>query len=308
MRRAVAARRFSAVGLRPLLPLLLALLLPTPGSAAEVVRRVGNVTFRVDVTQAFPGGVVVVRLSSRGRLGAAWALLDGRRAPFYSDGRGPRALVPVAVTTEPGPATLGVGVASRGGEQRIAIPITITSRAYRPRHVFLTEPQRAFALREDAVRDARRLLGQLRTESKSPAPGPLAPPVSGLGGGFGDPRTYTGVPDVEARFDSLSGERHRGLDYVVPLQTPVRAPAAGNVLHAGSLGLGGGCVVIDHGQGVVSVLQHLGTLSVREGEAVAAGAIVGLSGQTGLAPEPMLQWRVYLHAVAVDPLVLGLLL
>ena len=30
--------------------------------------------------------------------------------------------------------------------------------------------------------------------------------------------------------------------------------------------------------------------------------------QTGLAPEPMLQWRVYLHAVAVDPLVLGLLL
>ena len=95
---------------------------------------------------------------------------------------------------------------------------------------------------------------------------------------------------------------------VVPLQTPVRAPAAGSVLHAGSLGLGGGCVVIDHGQGVVSVLQHLGTVSVREGDAVSTGAIVGLSGQTGLAPEPMLQWRVYLHAVAVDPLVLGLLL
>ncbi|HSD28312.1 MAG TPA: hypothetical protein VLL75_13505, partial [Vicinamibacteria bacterium] len=64
----------------------------------EIVRRVGRVTFRVDASQAFPGGVVVVRLVSRGRLGAAWALLDGRRAPFYS-GRGvPRALVPVAAT------------------------------------------------------------------------------------------------------------------------------------------------------------------------------------------------------------------
>ena len=94
----------------------------------------------------------------------------------------------------------------------------------------------------------------------------------------------------------------------MPLDTPVHAPAAGVVLHAGSLGLGGGCVVIDHGQGVVSVLQHLRTISVREGDSVSAAAVLGLSGQTGLAPEPMLQWRVYLHAVAVDPLVLGLLL
>ena len=299
----VSSRIFRSLSL--LLPLLQ---LPAAASAQEVVRRVGNVTFRADVTQAFPGGVVVVRLSSRGRLGAAWALLDGRRAPFYSDGGVPRALVPVAVTTAPGPATLGVGVAAHGGEQRIAIPITIAPREYRARYVYLSEEQRALVLREEAVRDARRLLGQVRTESTAPAPGPLAPPVAGLGSGFGDPRNYTGIPDVEKRFDSLSSERHRGLDYPVPLQTPVRAPAAGSVLHAGTLGLGGGCVVIDHGQGVVSVLQHLGSVAVREGDVVPAAAVVGLSGQTGLAPEPMLQWRVYLHAVAVDPLVLGLLL
>jgi len=303
MRLDVSSRIVRSLSL--LLPLLQ---LPVAASAQEVVRRVGNVSFRVDVTQAFPGGVVVVRLSSRGRLGAAWALLDGRRAPFYSDGGVPRALVPVAVTTAPGPATLGVGVAARGGEQRIAIPITIAPREYHARHVYLSEEQRRLAMREDALRDARRLLGQIRTESKSPAPGPLAPPVGGLGSGFGDPRTYSGVPDVETRFDSLSSERHRGLDYTVPLDTPVHAPAAGVVLHAGSLGLGGGCVVIDHGQGVVSVLQHLRTISVREGDSVSAAAVLGLSGQTGLAPEPMLQWRVYLHAVAVDPLVLGLLL
>jgi murein DD-endopeptidase MepM/ murein hydrolase activator NlpD len=58
----------------------------------------------------------------------------------------------------------------------------------------------------------------------------------------------------------------------------------------------------------VSVLHHLSSVAVRQGDAVAAAAVVGLSGGSGLAPEPLLSWRVYLHGVAVDPLVLGPLL
>jgi murein DD-endopeptidase MepM/ murein hydrolase activator NlpD len=49
-------------------------------------------------------------------------------------------------------------------------------------------------------------------------------------------------------------------------------------------------------------------VDVRTGDPVPAAAVVGLSGDTGIAPEPMLQWRVYLHGVAVDPTVLGPLL
>jgi murein DD-endopeptidase MepM/ murein hydrolase activator NlpD len=292
---------------RHALALLLLASAAAEASGQELVRRVGKVSFRVDVSQAFPGGVVVVRLS-RGRIGAAWALLDGRRAGFYLERGVPRALVPVAASTEPGPATLGVGIAARGGEQRIAIPITITPREYRSRYVYLSEEQRGLVSRDEAPRDGRRLLAFLRTESKTPAPGLLIPPVGSVGSGFGEPRTYTGAAEVESLFDALQGERHRGLDYPVPVDTPVRAPAAGNVLFAGMLTLAGGTVVVDHGQGVVSVLHHLSTLAVREGDSVAAAAVIGLSGQTGLAPEPMLQWRVYLHGVAVDPLVLEPLL
>jgi murein DD-endopeptidase MepM/ murein hydrolase activator NlpD len=290
---------------------LVALLLaaaPLPLAAQEIVRRVGRVTFRVDASQAFPGGVVVVRLGARGRLGAAWALLDGRRAPFYSDRGVPRALVPVAASAEAGSATLGVEIAARGGDQRIAIPVTIAPRDYRPRYVFLPEDKRAILGRAEVPHDGRRLLAALRTESPEPSPGLLLAPTGATGGGFGELRTHTGAPEVESRIDALQGERHRGLDYAVPVGTPVHSPAAGSVLFAGPLSLSGETVVIDHGQGVVSVLQHLSRVDARAGEAVSAAAVVGVSGDTGLAPEPMLQWRVYLHGVAVDPNVLGPLL
>ena len=35
---------------------------------------------------------------------------------------------------------------------------------------------------------------------------------------------------------------------------------------------------------------------------------VGLSGDSGIAPTPLLQWRTYLHGVAVDPAALQQLL
>jgi murein DD-endopeptidase MepM/ murein hydrolase activator NlpD len=280
----------------------------TEAPAQEIVRRVGRVSFRVDASQAFPGGVVVVRLGSRGRLGAAWAFLDGRRADFYSDRGVPRALVPVAASAEAGPATLGVAIAARRGQQRVSIPITIAARDYRPRYVALNEVHQARLRQPETAHDGRRLLAVLRTESPKPAPGRLLPPIAATGSGFGEPRTYSGAAGVENRIDALQGERHRGLDYAVPIGTPVRTPAAGTVLFAGPLALSGETVVIDHGQGVLSVLQHLSRVDTRTGDPVAAATVVGLSGDTGLAPWPMLQWRVYLHGVAVDPTVLGPLL
>ncbi|PYQ20021.1 MAG: hypothetical protein DMF79_11355, partial [Acidobacteria bacterium] len=73
--------------------LLLAVLVPPVAFPEEVVKRVGQVTFRVDQSQTFPGGVMVVRLLARGGLGAAYAILDGRRVPFYLASGIPRALV-----------------------------------------------------------------------------------------------------------------------------------------------------------------------------------------------------------------------
>jgi len=282
--------------------LLFSFLLAAPAAPQEVARYVGSVRFAVDTTLGFPGGVLVARLQSRRGLGAAYAILDGRRSPFYSSPRGLRALVPVPLSSASGRTTLGFELAGRTGRQRIPLDFTLAPRAYPPRIVTIPEGQRGLLVQSSVVRDGRELLSLVRSESRKPAPGPLKAPVTVVeGAGFGGVQTWIGGWPVEPLFDATHGDEHRGVDYEVAPGTAVLAPGGGTVLFAGPMALGGQSLVIDHGQGVVSVLLHLSRIDVLAGEAVEARAIVGLSGQTGLAPAPLVHWRVYVHGIAVDP-------
>jgi murein DD-endopeptidase MepM/ murein hydrolase activator NlpD len=208
----------------------------------------------------------------------------------------------VPLTSVAGPTTLGFELASRRGRQRIPLDLALSTRPYPPRAVTIPEAKRGLLVQTNVTRDGRELLSLLRTERRQPAPGPLKPPVTVAPGvGFGGVQTWLGGSLVEPLFDATFGDEHRGLDYDVPLGTVVMAPAGGIVLFAGPLTLGGLVVVIDHGQGVVSMLGHLQRIDVRASDVVESRAIVGLSGDTGLAVTPQVQWRAYLHGIAVDP-------
>ena len=80
---------------------VLALAVPVPGRAAHstlVVRQVGRLTIRADQTLAYPGGLVSVQLQSRRAIGGViYAILDGRRCPFFYRGGTFTALVPIPV-------------------------------------------------------------------------------------------------------------------------------------------------------------------------------------------------------------------
>ena len=288
-----------------LVPSLLSL--PVPGSPQDIVKRVGLVTFLVDTSRAFPGGLFVVRLQSRGALGAAFAAVDGQRAPFFMAAKGPRALVPIPLTAVPGPTTLGIELMARRGRQRIPLSVTIARRDYPARTVTIPEIKRPLLKQPSVTHDARQLLLLLRTESPE-APGPLKPPITVVEGlGFGGLQTWLGGSPVESMLDGMYGEEHRGLDYEIPPGTVVMAPAAGTVLFAGPMALGGQTLVLDHGQGILSVLFHLSRIDVALDDHVEARAPVGFSGETGLAVSPQVEWRTYLHGVAVDPRTLNTL-
>jgi murein DD-endopeptidase MepM/ murein hydrolase activator NlpD len=95
---------------------------------------------------------------------------------------------------------------------------------------------------------------------------------------------------------------HGGADFLSGAGTPVHAPNAGRVAAARDLFFTGNTVIIDHGMGVVSLLAHLSVLSVREGDVVEAGQVIGLVGATGRVTGPHLHWGVTVTGARVDPL------
>lgn len=116
---------------------------------------------------------------------------------------------------------------------------------------------------------------------------------------------------VEARVSDVFGTRrtfngktqsmHQGLDYAVPQGTMVSALNRGTVLLARPLFFEGNCVVLDHGQGLLTLYMHLSELQVKEGDQVARGQKIGLSGGTGRATGPHLHVAVRWQGMYVNP-------
>jgi murein DD-endopeptidase MepM/ murein hydrolase activator NlpD len=105
----------------------------------------------------------------------------------------------------------------------------------------------------------------------------------------------------ERIFNGKTSSPHQGLDFRVPTGTPVAAMNDGTVLLARLLYFEGNFVVIDHGQGLLTLYLHLSEFKVKEGDPVKRGQIVGLSGGTGRATGPHLHVAVRWQGTYLDP-------
>ena len=111
------------------------------------------------------------------------------------------------------------------------------------------------------------------------------------------------VPDpVGDGFGPRGNTFHPGLDLVSPRARPVRAGAAGcvEVAHRDTGGYGK-LVVLRHSLGMTSWYAHLSKISVRRGQCVPAGALLGKVGSTGRSTGPHLHFELRLRGAAVDP-------
>lgn len=103
-------------------------------------------------------------------------------------------------------------------------------------------------------------------------------------------------------FNGEPRSQHAGADFRSPAGTPIKAPNAGRVVIAGSRYFSGDTVVIDHGQGLFSLFAHLSETSVKQGDSVKKGEVIGQVGQTGRVTGPHLHWAVRLNGARIDPL------
>ena len=109
---------------------------------------------------------------------------------------------------------------------------------------------------------------------------------------------------VQRVFNGSVQSTHQGLDFRVPSGTPVAAVNSGRVILARPLFFEGNCVVIDHGQGLLTLYFHLSKFSVKAGDDVSKGQPIGLSGGTGRTTGPHLHLAVRWQGVYLNPQVL----
>lgn len=142
-------------------------------------------------------------------------------------------------------------------------------------------------------RELAAMRGALRTESPNRFwEIPFHRPVEGIMlSRFGLRRT----------FNNETKRRHTGLDFRAPAGTPIKTISAGKVVLVGEYYLPGNTVVIDHGNGVVSMAMHMSKVLVKEGEWVARGQAYGFSGATGRVTGAHLHLSVSVQGVAIDP-------
>jgi murein DD-endopeptidase MepM/ murein hydrolase activator NlpD len=112
---------------------------------------------------------------------------------------------------------------------------------------------------------------------------------------FADRRTYIYQGKV------VDHQDHLGFDLAVTKQAPVPASNDGVVAYARFFGIYGNAVIIDHGYGLMTIYGHLSSINVTEGQTIAKGAIIGKTGETGLAGGDHLHFCTLLQGLPVNP-------
>ena len=244
------------------------------------------------------GSPIIFRVTSSQRLTSLSGKWLGHEVFFAADSNGKvwYGFAGASLETRPGKYALELnGMTSSNKEISFQRRITIGKGHYHsivasvPKQYTEPNPEQLQKIAEDKTLKEH-AFAQLTPEQEWA--GSFRPPVKAqISDVFGTKRTFNG------KVQSV----HQGLDYAVPEGTPVAAVNAGTVLLSRSLFFEGNCVVLDHGQGLLTLYMHLSKIEVKEGEHVATGQTIGVSGGTGRATGPHLHVAVRWQGVYLNP-------
>jgi murein DD-endopeptidase MepM/ murein hydrolase activator NlpD len=262
-----------------LLPVLIVLAAPARAGSLALPR-----------VAAVPGGVVTLPLGAAPERPVA--TYDGRPVMVLERPTGWVAVVGVNLDAEPGEQHVDV---QRPGAEPRRVAFTIVPKSYRTQQLKVPPAQVNLSAEDEArvATEQEKVRATLAAFTPdAPATLRLQQPVPGpRSSSFGLRRVFNG----EAR------KPHSGMDIAAPTGTPIKAPLAGRVVDVGSYFFNGNDVIVDHGQGLMTMYCHLSKIRVEVGQELARGEVLGDVGATGRVTGPHLHWGVILNGNSVDP-------
>ena len=106
---------------------------------------------------------------------------------------------------------------------------------------------------------------------------------------------------ITSDFGPRHGREHRGIDYAMPIGTPISASHSGTVTRADFSDTYGNVVYLRGDDGTETRYAHLSTIGVQNGQRIERGQPIGLSGNSGRSTGPHLHFEVLRNGQQIDP-------
>jgi murein DD-endopeptidase MepM/ murein hydrolase activator NlpD len=237
-----------------------------------------------------PGGIAIIDIGDAAKAmpEASW---NDKPVLVMQEGGRWKAVVGIPLDTRPG----SVSVTVAGMERTVPVaPHSYAEQRLTVKNQSYVTPDEA---QLDRIARERRIIDAALNRFRDVPVGGigLEAPVEGMrSSSFGLRRFFNDQPRSP----------HKGMDIAAVSGTPVRAPRAGVVSAVGDYFFNGNTVVVDHGQGYVTMYCHLSEIAVEVDQALAEGERLGAVGATGRVTGPHLHFGAYLNGTAVDPSIL----
>ncbi len=240
-----------------------------------------------------PGGIAVVPISKAHTITPPHVTYNNKRV-MVLDGRFIwYAVVGIPLGAKPGQHEIRI---DRADKKTRIIKFNVEPKKYKEQHITLKNKRQVNPYKKDLVRigkEKKLITNAFRQWStNSPSETLFKLPVEGkLSSSFGLRRFFNEQPR----------KPHSGVDIAAPKGTPIKAPASGKIISTGSYFFNGNTVLIDHGQGLVTMYCHMDQIGVKPDQIVKQGEAIGTVGMTGRVTGPHVHWSVSINDARIDP-------
>lgn len=238
-----------------------------------------------------PGGIALLKLKNHDKNTKVY--FNNKRIAIFQHDKQWFAMAGISLATKPGNYVFSIKQASKNNSEE---SFSVVYKKYDEQRLIIKNKRKVNPNEQDTKRiiaesKRKKSAKQLFTEHTPNVD--FIWPVNGR---------ISSIFGLRRFFNDQERRPHSGLDIAADEGTAVKATASGTVIDSGDFFFSGNMVYLDHGQGIISLYAHLSAITVKTGDTVTQGDIIGKVGQTGRVTGPHLHFAVISNQTLIDPI------